>query len=111
MRKIGLKYCGNCNPQINSGAIVNRLMEKTRDKFTFVSWEAKDIDLLLIMSGCATDCATRPDYPGPIISVGGEHVNLRPCYENELVDRIFEAIEAELDDKKHILKTPRGRIC
>lgn len=96
MKKIGLKYCGNCNPHIDSPAIINYLKKHSKGEWEFVSWTDPDYSLLLIMSGCPVDCATRPPFKGKVISVSGYLIDLAPVspdtIQKVLIDRIRQNI-------------------
>lgn len=67
IRKAGVKYCGNCNPKIDGIDLLTELKLLVGESITFVPWHEANIDLLLIISGCVTDCASRPNYHGPTI--------------------------------------------
>ncbi|MFZ7102535.1 MAG: hypothetical protein ACOWWO_07745 [Peptococcaceae bacterium] len=75
MKRIGIKYCGNCNPWIDSDEIVKTLQNQLKDGYALVPWDAGDIRLILIMSGCPADCAQRPDFHGPVIHVAGYYID------------------------------------
>ncbi|MBZ4653411.1 MAG: hypothetical protein JG781_750 [Peptococcaceae bacterium] len=97
MVKIGIKYCGNCNPHINSSAIINYLKEKTKGDYELVPWNEQDLSLLIIMSGCPADCATRPNYQGPVITVGGLTIDLHPVEEKDLKETLLRKIYETLN--------------
>jgi len=73
--KVGLKYCGNCNPRVNGRQIITDLQLILGDTCNFVPWNETDLDLLLIISGCTVDCATRPDCHAPTIVVAASYIN------------------------------------
>lgn len=39
-------------------------------EFTVVTWE-EEMDILLVISGCAIDCVSHPTFQGPSIKVAG----------------------------------------
>jgi len=54
--RIGVKYCGGCNPSYDRVALAKR-MEKTLDKEAeFISFQARNLDLVLVVCGCETAC-------------------------------------------------------
>lgn len=84
MFKSGVKFCGNCNPVINSKKILARLTRLLPEcKFTV---PGTNVDALLILSGCEKDCATRPDFDVDTIVVAGLLVDLAPCPEEQIPD-------------------------
>ncbi len=97
MKKIGIKYCGNCNPHIDSPAIINYLKEHSKGEWKFVSWTDPEYSLLLIMSGCPADCATRPNYQGPVITVGGLTIDLHPVEEKDLKETLLKKVYETLN--------------
>ena len=56
--KVGIKYCGGCNPAYDRSEIVNRLKSEFAGQLTF---EAVDIDqtydVILVVAGCRSCCA------------------------------------------------------
>ncbi|MFZ5753641.1 MAG: hypothetical protein ACOY3J_05330 [Bacillota bacterium] len=97
MKKIGIKYCGNCNPHIDSPAIINYLKEHSKGEWEFVSWNDNEMALLIIMSGCPADCATRPDFQGKVISVSGLYVDLHPVEEKVLKETLLKKVYETLN--------------
>lgn len=84
MMRIGLKYCGNCNPHIDGPGFVEALKKEMPDA-VFCQAGTQDIDALLIVSGCPADCATRPVYAGPTVVVAGNTVGYIPYERDELL--------------------------
>ena len=79
MPKIGVKYCGNCNPQIDSPEIVRKL-EKILDSnlLPFFYDDYPQLDLLIILCGCPKKCVDIPEVSRKAkycLVVGGETVN------------------------------------
>lgn len=54
--KIGIKFCGGCNPKYDRKA----LLDKIREKFTDVNFQyfipSDKYDLIWIISGCKSQC-------------------------------------------------------
>ncbi len=92
MLKIGVKYCGNCNPQIDGPKLVKRIKELLPDSL-FLSAEDPGIDVLLIVSGCPVDCATRPKFTGPLVVVAGKTVDRVPCEAAEIPEVVAEKLQ------------------
>jgi len=54
--RIGVKYCGGCSPRYGRVQAVAYLREELRDSVEFVSYEASDIEGVLVVTGCPTAC-------------------------------------------------------
>jgi hypothetical protein len=92
---IGVKLCGNCNPQIPSAHILLQIKERAESvlpEAKFEKWDAGGLAMLLVISGCAVDCATRPQLCIPEISVAGESVNLIPCSKENIGERVVQIL-------------------
>ncbi len=92
MLKIGVKYCGNCNPQINGPKLVKKVKKLLPDSL-FLSAEVPDIDVLLIVSGCPVDCATRPKFIGPLVVIAGKTVDRMPCEAAKIAEVVAEKLQ------------------
>jgi len=75
MRKVGLKYCGGCNPSYDRVAYVQRIREAAAGRVFWSDTAAEDCEVLLFVSGCERACAEQelplvsqalegPDHPG-----------------------------------------------
>ena len=62
--KIGIKYCGGCNPAYDRVTIVQHLSECLEGKATFVSPQSTDLDIILAIQGCPTACADLTAFEG-----------------------------------------------
>lgn len=82
MFNVGVKYCGNCNPVIDSKKILNVLVEEMPG-YRFGPPDA-GIDALLVLCGCETDCATRPDLQVRTIVVAGLSVDYASYQEEDI---------------------------
>ncbi|SFG28279.1 hypothetical protein SAMN05660649_01262 [Desulfotomaculum arcticum] len=95
MFELGVKFCGNCNPVINSKEILAKLsMLMPECKFTA---PGADVAALLILSGCEADCATRPDFDVKTIVVAGLSVDLFPCPEEQIPNLVAKKLIAIKD--------------
>ncbi len=58
--RLAIKFCGGCNPVIERGVVARIIREGLSVK---IEWVAPDeeADLLIILSGCLTSCADRPE--------------------------------------------------
>ncbi len=70
--KIGVKYCGGCNPGYDRVALVTQLEKRLRGKVVFVPAENSDADLILAVQGCDTACADlRPFQKSKVLTITG----------------------------------------
>jgi hypothetical protein len=64
MLKVGIKYCGGCNPGYNRVATAEYIEHSLHGRVEFVSLENKDINLVLAIEGCKTCCADLSPFEG-----------------------------------------------
>jgi len=69
MLKIGIKYCGGCNPYYDRVALVKRIEHCLQGKVEFVSAANDDVDLVLAVEGCNTACADLSPFNGKDMGV------------------------------------------
>jgi hypothetical protein len=55
--KIGIKFCGGCNPSFDRVAAAGQLKNKFKDKAEFVSFTDPEAELILVFMGCSAACA------------------------------------------------------
>ena len=91
--KVGLKFCGNCNPSIDIPALTGTLAEQAA-WLSFVPWDGEGYAVLLVLNACDSGCAGRPDFSGPVITVAGESVDQWPVSPGALPEAILNAIKA-----------------
>jgi len=77
MVKVGLKYCGGCNPEYDRVALVNHIQESLQGKVVFVKPESEGVELILAVEGCSTACADLSAFQGMEVRIitnieGGE---------------------------------------
>jgi hypothetical protein len=67
--KIGLKYCGGCNPEYDRVAVVRHIEERLQGTVEFVEPEPENetIELILAVEGCGTACADLSAFQGMAI--------------------------------------------
>lgn len=88
---VGVKYCGHCNPTVEGPQVIEQI-GKLGSEVRFVSWESSDKDVLLIFSGCATDCVSKPDFSGPVVHVAGYSLEHKRVLPEELPGVILHAL-------------------
>ena len=84
--RVGVKFCGNCNPQVFGGELfrqVIRSIECAAD-IEFVTLDSRDMEVMLIINGCPAACADRPKGDYAEIVVTPESVNFEQCRKEEV---------------------------
>lgn len=70
--KIGIKYCGGCNPGYDRVAVVARLKAQLTH-IDFIPHHGEDAEAILIVAGCATACVDREPFGRlPVYTVTSE---------------------------------------
>lgn len=56
--KIGIKYCGGCNPRYNRQKAFRTLRDNLRGRFQFefVKNDGNLYDIIVIIAGCSSNC-------------------------------------------------------
>ncbi len=67
--KIGIKYCGGCNPEYDRVALVKYIEERLQKKAIFLSPESEELDLILAVQGCGTACADLTHFKGQLVYI------------------------------------------
>jgi len=62
--KIGVKYCGGCNPTYDRVALVKEMEERLRGEASLARADSEGIFLVLAVEGCATACADLSPFEG-----------------------------------------------
>jgi hypothetical protein len=62
MIKIGVKYCGGCNPRFDRGAIFHTIQSRLKEAHFEHAKEGVIYDALLVISGCTNNCASYSQY-------------------------------------------------
>lgn len=88
-KRIGVKLCGNCNPEVETADILCRVKKLLPEgEFEFACRNNPEADMLMVLSGCPVDCATRPPGRTPVVVVAGKAVNLADCPPERLADSV-----------------------
>jgi hypothetical protein len=56
-KRIGIKYCGGCNPSYERVEMIEQVQFRFNDRFLFLRHDEPGIDVLVLMSGCRRACA------------------------------------------------------
>jgi hypothetical protein len=96
--RIAVKYCGNCNPEINSPRIIDQWMRTVKDdEIVFQPEGKKPADLLIIMCGCKKACVDRPETRAMgkrIILIRGKWIEGLDVAESELKNELLRKVES-----------------
>lgn len=60
--KVGIRYCGGCNPRFDRGAMVQRVCQKHPRWEAEPAKEGQIYDLLLVIGGCSSCCAAYEQF-------------------------------------------------
>ena len=64
MLKVGVKYCGCCNPGYYRVALADYIKNSLHGRVEFVSLDCEVVDLVLAVEGCKTCCADLTAFEG-----------------------------------------------
>ena len=81
--RVGLKYCGGCNPEYDRVFLVRHIEESLQGLIEFVSPESEGVELVLAVEGCGTACADLSAFQG---------MEIRIIYNTEGVERFIKEI-------------------
>ncbi|WP_125153254.1 hypothetical protein [Clostridium rectalis] len=86
--RIGIKYCGGCNPRYNRKDVIKKLEKEYKDLIFQLAMENQIYDLIIVLCGCTSCCAG--------------HKNLNGKYGKIIVssDKDYIKILKEIDDMK-----------
>jgi len=62
--RVGLKYCGGCNPEYDRVSLVKHIEKSLQGKVEFVKPESEGVGLILVVEGCSTACADLSTFQG-----------------------------------------------
>jgi len=57
IKKIGVKYCGGCNPTYERVEMIQRVQFRLGDQFLFQQQGEQGVDALIFINGCQRACA------------------------------------------------------
>ncbi len=99
---VALKYCGSCNPQIDTSAIGNSLKEAfiKDNRLNLISPEDSRIDVLVILCGCCRACGDTEEIRGSAprsLVVTGEAIDMTPVAENDISTVVIRKLISLID--------------
>jgi hypothetical protein len=79
-RKVGIKYCGGCNPSYERVEMIQQIQSLLKGRFIFSNHHQQDLDILVLVNGCPRACANknsnRPEVPSRSIVGESDFKNL-----------------------------------
>lgn len=102
MRQVLLRYCGDCNPEINLNTIIREIKEGLPADIEFVA-KATDhaADLGIMMVGCTHNCLDREEIwilAKQWITVCSNYINLFPVENDTISAQVIKKIMECLPD-------------
>lgn len=74
-KKIGVLFCGGCNPAYNRELLYRQLKQHYELSFIFEFYNESDkYDLLLIINGCSSECLINQKHSSPFICLDSGNV-------------------------------------
>jgi hypothetical protein len=71
--KVGIRYCGGCNPNIDRQLLTKRLRAKLEPGiFVFEYFDFHDCEVVVVINGCNVGCAEVQKSKNTIIVFGSE---------------------------------------
>jgi len=90
MTRLGVKYCGGCNPRYDRAQALSKLKAVYEDECVFEhAAEGTDYDMLLVIGGCSSCCASYENY---MTEFGVAKMRGESCIE-EIILRIEKLLE------------------
>lgn len=90
--RVGIKYCGGCNPAIDRGLLARRVVEGIGPAGCRVQYsDFSGCEAVLVINGCSVACAETPGGRG-LITVAGPSLDGEACPEEQLPNRVTEKI-------------------
>ncbi|ABB32441.1 hypothetical protein Gmet_2214 [Geobacter metallireducens GS-15] len=93
--RVCVKYCGNCNPEVDTPGIVRKVQALAPD-IEWVWGDCPSVDLVLVASGCSVACAASPLFTGPTVTLVCTTLNGRKLPEADLAAAILAEIRGSL---------------
>ena len=59
--RLAVKFCGGCNPEYSRSSLIRFIRQEVSAKGRWIAREESKADLVLILDGCRTGCADRPE--------------------------------------------------
>jgi 3-hydroxyacyl-[acyl-carrier-protein] dehydratase len=66
VKRVGLKYCGGCNPSYERVEYVQAIQKAAGSRIEWVTLDEGDFSSLLIICGCEKQCVEIADHDVPV---------------------------------------------
>jgi len=98
--RVAVKYCGSCNPSIDTSQLGGHLAEVAAHVGAeLVSADFPDPDIIIIVCGCNHACVNKPEWreraPRQIV-IAGETLNGEPAPEKDLPAALEAALRRQI---------------
>ena len=87
-KRVSIRFCGGCNPRIDRGLIASQLCNGIAALGYDVIFNQSDADVLIYLSGCASECAYRYNQNPAntaCVRIGGTSVDSVTVLDRELI--------------------------
>ena len=92
---VGVKFCGNCNPFIETPTLFKKLIAAAPDmEFRLISRTLPKWDVSLLLNACPAGCLKAKEFPNSVV-VSGVNVDYWDVDPEDLVARILQAIRSK----------------
>jgi hypothetical protein len=103
MKRLGVKYCGGCNPQIDRSRFVDELKKKLAGDLRLeICRSMEKWELGILVCGCPAACADRPETRSLALEwivVSGPIVESESISESELATVVALKIKEYLEGR------------
>lgn len=88
-RKIGITFCGGCNPRIDRGKVAADVQAMLLADGYHIQYNSQDVDFVIYVSGCTANCACKYNHvSSPHLEVAAATVDAVAVREEELAAEI-----------------------
>lgn len=100
--KVGIQFCGGCNPRIDRGHIARELQQALVSMGYIVVYNNLDADIMIFLSGCMTGCAFKfnPKDP-PYVMVAATTVDSEDIGESHIVPEVVRRVRDISEQQKY----------
>lgn len=97
MKKIGIKYCGGCNPQIDRVRLARNIIQMLPPDFVVTEASSREPwDIGVLICGCPAACAERSHLKSLALNwllIAGSSVDCETCPEEKLAQAAAEKLK------------------
>lgn len=97
--KVGVKFCGQCNPRHDVQALYRRLVEKGAKTALDIRplVQMPKPDAVLVLAGCGAACAEPPQTDRPVVWVAPGQVDGRATPPEGMADAVLARLSEVLE--------------